>query len=110
MKSFVQKKYVDSNRCILPINSSHLATLLLKLQWHTTIYGETFHVNSGSNNTKYLKFCGQKVESTRNSNFGDYPGAIRLPGDWEIQSKIWSLLDYPGELTALFVRVPRPFC
>ena len=78
MKSFVQKKYVDSNRCILPINSSHLATLLLKLQWHTTIYGETFHVNSGSNNTKYLKFCGRKVESTRNSNFGDYPGDIRL--------------------------------
>ena len=26
----------------------------------------------------YLKFYGQKVESTRNSNFGDYPGEIRL--------------------------------
>ena len=23
--------------------------------------------------------------------------------------KIWSLPDYPGELTALFVHVPRPF-
>ena len=26
----------------------------------------------------YLKLCGWKVESTRNSNFGDYPGDIRL--------------------------------
>ena len=57
-------------------NSSYLATLLLKLQWHTRIYEETFHVNSSSNNAKYLKFYGRKVESTRNSNFGDYPGDI----------------------------------
>ena len=57
-------------------NSSYLATLLLKLQWHTRIYEETFHVNSSSNDTKYLKFYGRKVESTRNSNFGDYPGDI----------------------------------
>ena len=57
-------------------NSSYLATLLLKLQWHTRIYEGTFHVNSSSNDTKYLKFYGRKVESTRNSNFGDYPGDI----------------------------------
>ena len=36
------------------------------------------------------------------ANFGDYPGDFRLEsGDWEIQSKIWSLADYLGELTAL---------
>ena len=39
---------------------------------------ETFHVFSSSNNAKYLKFYDRKVESTRNSNFGDYPGDIRL--------------------------------
>ena len=59
---------------ITGINSSYLATLLLKLQWHTRIYEETFPGNSSSNNTKYLKFYGRKVESTRNSNFGDYQG------------------------------------
>ena len=36
------------------------------------------------------------------ANFGDYPGDfILLSGDREIQSKIWSFLGYPGELTAL---------
>ena len=30
------------------------------------------------NNAKYLKFYGGKVESTRNGNFGDYPGDIKL--------------------------------
>ena len=30
------------------------------------------------NNAKYLKFYGQKVECTRNSNFDDNPGDIRL--------------------------------
>ena len=44
-------------------NSSYLETLLLKLQWHTRIYGETFHVNSSANNANYLKFYGQKVKS-----------------------------------------------
>ena len=35
------------------------------------------------------------------ANFGDYPGDFRLQSvEWEIQSKIWSLPDYPGELTA----------
>ena len=59
---------------------------------------------SSSNYTKYLKFYGWKVECTRNRNFGDYPGDIRLySGDQEIRSKIWSLPDYPGELTALWM-------
>ena len=58
------------------LNSSCLATLLLKLQWHTKMYEETFHINT--NNAKYLTFYGWKVESTRSSNFGDYPGDIRL--------------------------------
>ena len=55
-------------------------TVLLQLQWHTRIYDKTFHVNcnGSSNKAKYLKFFGRKVESTRNSNFGDYPGDIRL--------------------------------
>ena len=43
----------------------------------SSIYHEkTFHVNSSSKNAKYFKFYGQKVKSTRNSNFGDYPGDI----------------------------------
>ena len=37
---------VDSDQLIQCINSSYLATLLLKLRWHTRIYEETFHVNS----------------------------------------------------------------
>ena len=36
------------------------------------------------------------------ANFGSYPGDFRLySGDWEIRSKIWSLPDYPLELTAM---------
>ena len=36
------------------------------------------------------------------ANFGDYPGDVRLkPGDGEKRFKIWSLPDYPRELTAL---------
>ena len=36
------------------------------------------------------------------ANFDDYPGDFKLSsGDREIRSKIWSLPDYPGELTAL---------
>ena len=35
------------------------------------------------------------------ANFGDYPGDFRLySGDWEKRFEIWSLVDYPGELTA----------
>ena len=47
---------VDSDRRIKHINSSYLATLLLKWQWHGRICEKTFHVNSSSNNTKYLNF------------------------------------------------------
>ena len=78
MTSFVPKMLVDSDRRIQHIKSSYLATLQLKLQWQTIIYEETLHVNSSSNNAKYLKFYGGKVESTRNGNFGDYPGDIKL--------------------------------
>ena len=36
------------------------------------------------------------------ANFVDYPGDFRLQtGDLEKRFKIWSLPDYPGELTAL---------
>ena len=39
------------------------------------------------------------------ANFGHYGGDFRLySGDREIRSRIWSLLDYPGELTALAFR------
>ena len=72
------KMLVDSDQRIQNINSSYLATLLLKLQWYARIYEETFHVDSSSNNAKYLTSYGRKVESTRNSNFGQYPGDIRL--------------------------------
>ena len=56
---------------------------------HTRIYGETFHVNSSSNDRKHLKFYGWKLESTRNINFGWLSGRY--------QTLIWR----PGELTAL---------
>ena len=47
-----------------------------------------------SNNATYSKrFHYQEVHSTRIGNFGVYPGDFRL--------QIWSLPDYPGELTAL---------
>ena len=69
MTSFGPKMLVDSDRRIWHINSSYLATLLLKLQWHIRIYDQTFHVNSSLNNAKFLKFYGHKIESTRNSNF-----------------------------------------
>ena len=58
------KMFVDSNQRIKHINSSYLPTLLLKLQWHSRIYEETFQVNSSANNTNYLKFYGLKVKST----------------------------------------------
>ena len=72
------KMLVDSDQCIQNINSSYLASLLLKLQWHARIYEETFHVDSSTNNAKYLTSYGRKVESTGNSNFGNYPGDNRL--------------------------------
>ena len=51
----------------------------LKLQWRTRIYPwGNVPCYSSSNNAKYLKIDGRKVECTRNSNFGDYPGDIRL--------------------------------
>ena len=42
MTSFVPKMLVNSDRRIQHINSSYLAILLLKVQWHTRIHGETF--------------------------------------------------------------------
>ena len=60
MTSFVPKMLADSHRRIQHINSSYSATLLLKLQWHTRIYEETFHVNSSSNNAKHLNFMVRK--------------------------------------------------
>ena len=59
--------YVESNEGV-SISLSH----------DYTTYDKTFHVNSSSNNAKYLTFYGRKAESTRNSNFGDYLGDIRL--------------------------------
>ena len=38
---------------------------------------------SSSNNSKHLKFYGRKVESTRNSNFGDYQEKNRLYSNLE---------------------------
>ena len=38
------------------------------------------------------------------ANFGDYSGDfVLLSWDREMRSKIWSLPDYPGELTALTI-------
>ena len=48
-----------------------------------------------SNNAKYLKFCGGKVESTRNGNFNNYPGDIRLRLFWR-QGDTVQNLESPG--------------
>ena len=54
-------------------------------QWHTGVCEETFDVNSSSNNTKYLKFNCQKVESTRNGKLrrssGRFQTLIWRPGE-----------------------------
>ena len=42
------------------------------------------------------------------ANFSDYSGDFVLEfGDREIRSKLWSLPDYPGELTALPISLPN---
>ena len=72
------------------------STLSLKLQWHTRIYGETFHVTVAQTTQNIWKFMVGKSSLQEIATLA----IIR-----EIQSKIWSLSDYPGELTALhFVR------
>ena len=82
--SFAQKMLVDSNLLMYRmchINSLYLAILLLKLQWHTRVYEEMFHVNSKIADTmqNILKFCGGKVKSIRNlANFNIYTRDFRL--------------------------------
>ena len=68
---------------------------MLKLQWHTRIYDETFHVDSSSNNVKYLKFMVGKSslqEIATLAIMGRYQSLIWRLGD--IRSKIWNLPDY----------------
>ena len=79
------KKYsvVDRHRhkIIYNINRSYLATLLPKLQWHTEVYEETFHVNSKMAQTmhaKYLKFTVRNLSLQELAIFGDYQGDFRL--------------------------------
>ena len=47
-----------------------------------------------------MRFYCREVESTRNSKLRRLSGRFQT-GDQEIRFKIWSLPDYPGELTAL---------
>ena len=47
-----------------------------------------------------VKFHCQKVESSRNEKLRRLSGRL-LSGVWRKRFKIWSLPDYPGELTAL---------
>ena len=47
-------------------------------------------------------FIDRKSNLQEMANFGDYPGdSDSLSGDWEKWFKIWSLPDYPRELTTL---------
>ena len=59
---------------------------------------------------KIFEIYGRKVESTRNSNFGNYLGEIWRLGDvfQNLEVLDRSLTDYPGELTALIVLFPHP--
>ena len=67
-----------------------LATLLLKITVAYQNLWEKFHVNSSSNNTKYLKFYGRKIKSTRNSKrslaiIGEISGSTMADPDLEIR-------------------------
>ena len=94
-KSGVRTSEIRSRKTLLGFR-----TLLLTLQWHTGVCEETFDVNSSSNNTKYLKFNCQKVESTRNGKLrrssGRFQTLIWRPGE-----TVQNLPDYLGELKAL---------
>ena len=79
MTSFEPKMLVDCNQRIQHINSSYLATLLLKL-WHPIIYEETFHVNSSSNNEKYFKCRVYKKQRLQQLS-GRYQTLIWRPED-----------------------------
>ena len=67
------------------------------LQWQTGVCVETFIINRKIAQTvqNIWYFIVRESNLQERANFGDYPG------DWEKQFKIWSLPDYPGELTAL---------
>ena len=75
-----------------------LPTNHIILQWHTGVYGGTFDVivrNYSSNKQNWLKFYWWKVEMAKFRRF--HTLILRL------RSKIWSLPDYLGELTALML-------
>ena len=97
-KDFVGIVTIDLT-CLLPTN--HIITYII-LQWYTGVREETFEVNSKKVQGIQNIYC-RKVESTLEmANFGNYPRDFILKsGDQETWSKIWSLPDYPGELTAL---------
>ena len=65
---------------------------------------ETFNVNRKIARTTQStwNFIIRESNLQEMANFGDYPGDFRLQsGDREKRFKIWSLPDFPGELTAL---------
>ena len=72
-------------------------TLLLILQWHTRVCEETFNVNSKITQTM------QNIRNfiVRKSNLQEMEDFRLSSGDREKEFKIWSLLDYMGEWTAL---------
>ena len=75
-----------------------LPTITL-FQWDTRVYEEIF---DSSNNTKYLKFYCWKFEPTGNGKL--WRLALRFHTRiWISGPKIWSPLDYPRELTALYM-------
>ena len=78
-------------------------------KWHTTVNvcEETFNVNSkiAQITQTIWNLIVRKLIRQEMANFGNYPGDFRLlSGDQEKRFKIWSLLDYLGELTALCSR------
>ena len=90
------------------IYSSYLATLLLKLQWHTRINDGTFLVNGSANNAKYLKFYGWKGTGKSSRLSGRYQTLIWRPGgtvqnlespglSGRVDSTVWSMTMGLGE-------------
>ena len=70
----------------------------------TGVCEETFNINckNSSNRQNIWNFNVRKSKLQEMANFGNYPGDFRLQsGDQEKWFKIWSLPDYPGELTAV---------
>ena len=84
MTSFLEKKTCRKDVVLIVtfdliglLPTNHIIayiTMVYQSLWANVQYKQ----KNSSNKAKYLKFHCQRVESTKNGNFGDYPGDFRL--------------------------------